>query len=191
MRSDKAPVPNPFGVEVEREGERYFIPANRLPKLIYLLLACVILGLGCWLNGEILIRLAFGETTEARVSEIRVDAPGKPERSYKYRRPWKDEGEYRKIFSHYVDVIIDGQPVPYRISVDSRRIPIEFLNVNDRVDVTFFPDDERRVAFAYKQVRTWGMAILFMALGGTMLATALPMYLAVGKPLRIDPEAEE
>lgn len=175
--------PNPEG--------GFHTPGDRFPKLIYLIFGGVVFALGLWLTGEIVLRLAFGETANARVSEIRVKAPAEPERSYKYRRPWVDNGDYRVVFSHYVDLQIDGQTEAYRISVDSRRIPIESLNVNDRIDVSYFPGDPHKVAYAHKMVRTWGIAVMVLVLGGTMLTTGIPMFLAVGKPIKIDPEADD
>lgn len=167
---------------------RVHIPGDPVPKFIYLVLSGLVLAIGLWLAGEILSRMAFGESTVARVGEIRVEQPGEPPRSYRYRPRWVDRGEYRKIFSHFVDIQIDGRPVPFRISADSRRVPIEALDVNERVRVVYFPDDPRRVAFAPGMIRTWGMALLFLSLGGTMFATALPMWLATGKPIELDPE---
>jgi hypothetical protein len=167
---------------------RIHVPGNPGPKLVYLCLSGIVLALGLWLAGEILVRLAWGESAVARVSEIRVAEPGEPMRSYRYRPRWVDRGEFRKIFSHYVDIPIDGRPVPFRISADSRRVPIEALDVNERVRVVYFPDDPHRVAYAPGMIRTWGMALLFFALGGTMFATALPLWLATGKPIELDPE---
>ena len=165
-----------------------YVPGNLVPKVIYLVLSGIVFGIGAWYAWEPLSRMLWGETTSARVAEIRIVTPGEPEQVYRYRRPYRDTRNFHTSFQHYVVIPIDGMPVLHRISVDSRFRPADGYNVNDRISVVYFPDDERRLAFAHLNPRTWGAAGLFLALGATMLATSIPMLLAVGKPITIDPE---
>lgn len=172
--------PNPEGA--------HHVPGNRIAKIIYLGLSTIVFALGCWMAGEPLYPMFFGQRAEAKVAEIRLAIPGEPEKSFKYRRPYKPHANPRAVYSHYVSVPVNGKNELFRIGLDSRRVPVEFYNVNDRVSVAYRPSDPHRIAFAYRDTRTWGLGGMFFALGGAMLATAIPMLLAVGKPIRIDPE---
>ncbi len=165
-----------------------FVPGNFIAKVVYLLFSCIVFGIGAWYAWEPLSRMLWGETVSARVAEIRVITPGEPEQVFRYRRPYRDARNFHTNFQHYVAIPIEGTPILHRISVDSRIRPADGYNVNDRINVVYFPDDEHRLAFAYLNPRTWGAAGLFLALGATMLATSIPMLLAVGKPIVIDPE---
>jgi hypothetical protein len=166
-----------------------YVPGDLVPKLVFLVLSLLLFGVGVVFVWEPLGRLLTGKTELARVAEIRVIEPGQPEIVYKYRRAYPPESNLAVTFQHYVSVSIDGQPVLYRISVDSRKAPMPDLNVNDLVNVTYDPKDKHRLAFAYTQERTWGLGGLIVGLGLLMLSTAIPMLLATGKPIAIDPDA--
>ncbi len=134
-------------------------------------------------------RLLSGQTANARVAEIRVIDPGQPDRVYKSPRRYDPEPNGAITFQHYVELHVDGHPVLYRVSVDTRKIPLPELQINEIVPVTYYRDDPRRIAFAYTQVRTWGIGGMFVGIGLVVWMTAIPMLVAVGKPIVIDPEA--
>lgn len=168
---------------------RYFVPGQLVPKLIYLALAGLVTLIGLVYLWEPVIRLVKGNTVEARVAEIHVSEPGKADVIYNYRRDYHEERNLEITFSHYVAVDVDGRETLFRISADSRKAPINFYNVNDRVRVAYFPHDPKHVAFAYEHARTWGAAGVILSVGLTMLLTAVPLVLAANKPILIDPEA--
>lgn len=177
---------------IRNEGDgQVFIPGHFVPKAIYLGLSLIVFAIAVWFAWEPLSRMWFGETTTARVSEIHVNEPGQPKRIHRYRIAYEPHKNFRVTYEHYVTINIDGRPELFRISADARRKPPDGLFVNDRVEVAYFPDDPARLAFAYGQIRTWGAAALFGALGLSMLATSIPLLWAVGKPIAIDPEAPE
>ena len=179
------------GPNSEAPEPAYHTPGKRGLKLAYLCVSAAVFAVGCWFLGEILYPLLLGVRTEARVTEIRLQVPGEPVQSIKHRRPYEDYTNYLAIYSHYVSVPVGNGFEQFRLSLDSRRAPIEFYNINDRVDVAFLPNNPRKIAYAYKDARTWGIGGMFFALGSAMLATAIPMLLAVGKPIPIDPEPPE
>jgi hypothetical protein len=178
----------PLDTPAPPENARYHVPGNVGPKILYLIASLLVFGFGWLFVWEPLGRLLFGETTQARVAEIRVVEPGQPDIVYNYRRDYEPERNLSITFQHYVAINIDGKPVLHRISVDSRKVPIPTLNYNDLVKVAYYPDDEKRLAFAYTQERTWGVGGLFMGIGGVMLMTAIPMLVTARRRILIDPE---
>lgn len=168
---------------------RVYVPGDRLPKWLYLGASLLVFGFGFLFLWEPLDRMWFGLTTEARIAEIRVVEPGQPDRVYRYRRAYPTEPNLAVTFQHYVSLNIDNRPVLFRLSVDSRKAPVTFYNVNDTVQVAYHPADPRRLAFAVANARTWGAGALITLVGLVMLATAVPMVRAIGKPIEIDPEA--
>jgi hypothetical protein len=168
---------------------RTHVPRARLPKLLYLGASVIVFGFGFLFLWEPLDRMFFGQTTEARIAEIRVAEPGQPDVVYRYRRTYPSEPNLAITFQHYVSINVDNRPVLFRLSVDSRKAPVTFYNVNDTVKVAYHPADPRRLAFALENARTWGAGALIAGVGLVMLATALPMLRAVGKPIEIDSEA--
>lgn len=168
---------------------RYYVPGQLVPKLIYLGCAILVTLMGLACMWEPTIRLIRGQVVEARIAEIHVSEPGKADIIYNYRRDYPEERNLEVTFSHYVAVAVDGREELFRISADSRKAPINFYNVNDRVRVAYYPHDPKRVAFAYEHARTWGAAGVILSVGLTMLLTAVPLVLAANKPILIDPEA--
>lgn len=182
----------PESESVSSPGEpRYYVPGGLVPKLVYLGVAVIVSLLGAAYLWEPLGRMLHGETTNARVAEIRVVEPGKSDVVYKYRRDYPPERNLAIRFQHYVSITVDGHTEPFRLSVDSRKEPINFYNINDRVRVAYYPRDPKRLAFAIEDARTWGAAGVVGSVGLVMLMTAIPLVLTVRKPILIDPEAPE
>lgn len=161
----------------------------RIPKVLYLLTGLALVAIGMIFHWEILGRIWLGEIATARISEIRVNEPGQPERIYNYRRIFAPEQNLAITFQHYVSILVDGRPERFRISVDSRRAPIEYYNVNDEVTVAYYPHDPERLAFDFRATRTWGAGAIFSMIGALILMTGVPMFLATFRPIEIDPEA--
>ena len=113
--------------------------------------------------------------------------PGEPDQVVRHRKAFKAEGNMGVHFQHWVSIENGAAPLVYRLGVDSRKIP--YANVNDRIEVVFFPDDPEEIAFAPGHARTWGIGVLYSAIGLTFLVAGIPMLWAVGKPIVIDPEA--
>lgn len=168
---------------------RTHVPGNLVPKLVYLAFAAIVTLIGFAYVWEPVARMLNGEVVEARVSEIRVIEPGKPDVVYKYRRDYPEERNLEISFQHYVSVEVDGHAELFRLSADSRKTPIRFYNVNDRVKVAYYPHDPKKVAFAIEHARTWGAAGVICGVGLAMLVTAIPLVLTARKPIVIDPEA--
>ncbi len=184
--STEAPTP---ATHADAEPVRVHVPGNLIPKLVYLGLSSLVALIGFAYLWEPLARMIHGEINEARVSEIRVIEPGKPDVVYQYRRDYPEERNLEISFQHYVSIEVDGHTEPFRLSVDSRKAPIRFCNVNDRVKVAYYPRDPKRVAFAIEHARTWGAAGVICGIGLAMLATSIPLVLTARKPIVIDPEA--
>lgn len=164
-----------------------YTPGNLIPKLVYLILSLIVCVFGLLFVWEPLGRLLLGETAEVPITEIRVTEPGKNDIVYKYRRNYEESYNLSVRFQYFVSITIDGTPTLYRVSVDSRKTIVDDYNVNDRMKVTYYPDDPERLAFAYLHARTWGIGALYGVIGFTMLITAIPMLWATGKPIEIDP----
>lgn len=186
-----APLPesSPANVAAPDTAPRTYTPGQLGPKLAYLAAGLVIFGIGVSFLWEPLGRLLFGATTEARVAEIHVVEPGRPDVIYNYRRDYPPEPNLAITFRHYVAIEIDGQPVLFRLGIDSRKAPIPYHNVNDRERVAYYPDDPRRLAFPVGRARTWGAATIFCGVGLFILVAAMPMVLVARRPIMIDPEA--
>lgn len=185
---------SPFSANAADRSEpavRTHTPGAFVPKILYLGAGLLVFGFGSIFLWEPLGRLLFGETTVARVAEIRVVEPGQPARVYKYRRDYPPERNLAITFQHYVAINLEGRLVLHRISVDTRKAPIATYNVNDLIPVVYYPDDSRRLAFAHQDARTWGAGGLFCGLGFVMMLTGIPMLLTTGRPIVIDPEADE
>lgn len=166
---------------------RTYTPGYVLQKWVYLGFGCLVFAFAFWMIWEPLGRLVLGERAEARVREIVRVEPGEADQSFLYRRTYTQETNMAVTFQHYVIVQIDGNPIRFRLGVDSRRRP--YVNVNDRVSVVYFPDDPRRIAYAPGHARTWGMATLYMVVGICFLATGIPMLLTARRAIIVDPEA--
>lgn len=160
-----------------------------LPKIAYLAFGLAVTWFGGWFLWEPLSAVWRGEIVQARVAEIRVVEPGRPDRVFRYRREYPPESNLAVTFQHYVTIMIDGHPVLHRISVDSRKTPISTYAVNDMLSVAFRRDDPRRLAFVVGDARTWGLGGLFAAIGLTIVASAVPMLFATRRPVVVDPEA--
>lgn len=166
-----------------------YTPGQLAPKLAYLFAGLAIFGLGLSFMWEPLGRLFFGHTVEARVAEIHVVEPGRPDLVYNYRRDYPPEPNLAITFRHFVAIEIEGRPVLFRLAIDSRKAPVSYHNVNDREFVAYYPDDPRRLAFPVKRARTWGAGTILCGVGLFILTAAVPMALAARRPIVIDPEA--
>ncbi len=164
-------------------------PGQLAPKLIFLAAGLFIFGLGLAFLWEPLGRLLFGQTADARVVEIHVIEPGRPDVVYNYRREYVPEPNLAITFRHYVSIETDGRPVLYRLAVDSRKAPVSYHNVNDRERVAYHPGDPDRLAFPVRRARTWGAATILCGVGLFILTAAVPMAHAARRPILIDPEA--
>jgi hypothetical protein len=183
--SEMSPTDDPSIFEYE--GRFYHVPGSFGPKLAYLLLGVAVLIVGIWFAWEPASRVLFGHTASARVVRIVKITPGAEDQVIRYRREFKNENDRSVTFQHWVEVQDRGERRILRLSVDSRVKP--YANVNDRVTVSFSKGDT--FAFETWQARTWGVAILYAFVGFVFVCLGLPMLLAVGKPIEIDPEAKE
>jgi len=171
------------------EGAHYYVPGYLPAKLAYLGIAIAVTLLGAAYLWEPFGRMIKGQVIEARIAEIRAVEPGKPDVVYKYRRDYPDERNLAIRFQHYVSIPVNGHSELFHLSADSRKAPISFYNINDRVRVAYYPGDSKRVAYAVEHARTWGAAGVIGSVGLVMLLTAIPLVLSARKPILIDPEA--
>lgn len=185
--SDTSAAPEPLAPAAQPAAVETYTFGARIPKLIYLLIGLGFCTLGMIFNWEILGRMWQGEIATGRIAEIRVIEPGQPDISYTYRRTYTPESNLNITFQHYIDLIVEGRPERFRISVDSRRAPIDYYNVNDEVKVAFYPQDPHHLAYDYAAARTWGAGAVFSLLGVIILMTGIPLLWATFKPIVIDP----
>ncbi len=181
--SDMTPTEDPSIFEYK--GTLYHVPRSLPVKILNLLTGLLILGFGFSFLWEPGGRFLFGNTAEGRVVRVVKSIPGKEDISYRYRREYEPERDRAITFKHFVEVLRGGETRVMQIGVNSRVSPV--LNVNDRVRVSFYDDDE----YAYETwaLRSWGIGILYIIVGLSFAGFGLPMLLAVGKPIEIDPEA--
>lgn len=169
----------------EVDGEFYHRPSGFWVKLIYLLAGLAVLGAGISFLWEPAGRIFFGNQAEGRIVRIEVDVPGGENRVYRYRREYEEERDRAITFRHYVSVPWEGRDRVMRLGVDSRVEP--YANVNDLIDVSFYDEDE--YAYATWHARSWGIGALYTVVGLCFVGTGIPMLLAVGRPIKLDPEA--
>ncbi len=169
------------------DGYWYHYPHLFLPKLFFLIASLALLVIGALAIWPPLSRLAFGEREIARVVYIERKDPGKDSEIIRYRK-LIPEGGYDTVFHYAVDIPVPEQ-TPHRaeLAIGSRRNA--FANVNDNFEVIYFPGEE--MVYQLYEHRTWAFGIAFLFIGGVFTACAVPTLLAVGKPIRIDPEARE
>lgn len=184
-----SPETNPATRSANEPEPLTYTPGQLGPKLVFLAVGLFIFGLGLSFMWEPLSRMFFGQTTEARVAEIHVVEPGRPDVVYNYRRDYAPEPNLAITFRHYVSIDIDGRPVLFRLAVDSRKAPVKYHNVNDREVVAYYPDDPKRLAFPVQRARTWGAATILCGVGLFILTAAVPMAFVARRPIVIDPEA--
>ena len=168
-------------------GDWVHVPGHRLAKLLYLIFSLIVFLFGCWLLWEPLSRLFFGEKATARVVRIERFEPGKETKVIRFRQKIP-EGEHETVFRYTVSVpTAEGASKEMQLGVGSRRNVI--ANINDKFPVIYFEEDD----YVYGQFhhRTWAFGVSVCFLGLVTLLCAIPTYLAVGKPIIIDPEAEE
>lgn len=182
-----SPVPTP--VPATAPAPRTHTPGDLGPKLAFLAAGLGIFAVGFVYLWEPLGRILFGETADVRVAEIRVVEPGRPVVVYNYRREYPPESNLAITFQHHVAIPVNGRTELFRLSVDSRKAPVSFHNVNDPVRVAYYLDDPRRLAFAVGSARTWGAATILCGVGLVILVAAIPMAFAARRPIVIDPEA--
>lgn len=171
----------------EHEGTLYHIPGSYGVKLAYLIVGCCVLGIGLWFAWEPASRVMFGVTTEARVVRIVKVTPGGEDKVIRYRLEFANERDRSVSFQHFVEVDSKGERKVMQLGVNSRVKP--YANINDRLTVSFYP--RGGYAFETWAARTWGIAILYIANGLIFVGLGVPMFLAVGRPIEIDPEAKE
>lgn len=165
--------------------KRYHVPRTPAVKIATIIMGILITLFAIFFARDPLGRMLFGETAEARIVRIVKHIPGGEDEVYRYRREFEDERDRSISFQHYAQVNHNGDQLVFRLGVDSRVKP--YVNVNDRLTISFYPDDE--IAFAVYHLRSWGMALLYGVIGLIYIAMGIPMLLAVGKPIEIDPEA--
>ncbi|MBC2607066.1 hypothetical protein [Pelagicoccus albus] len=170
-----------------QDGYWYHYPHLFWPKLAFLIASLALLGIGGLTIWPPLSRLAFGEREIARVVFIERIDPAKDPEIIRYRKSIPEAG-YDTIFHYTVEIATPGQ-TPHRaeLAIGSRRNA--FANVNDSFEVIFFPGE--KMVYQLYEHRTWAFGIAFLFIGGIFTACAVPTLLAVGKPIRIDPEARE
>lgn len=169
----------------EHEGSLYHVPGGFGIKLAYVLMGFLLLALGVWFCWEPAGRLLFGQSAEARVIKIVKVTPGMEDITFRYRHEFPGERDRSISFQHFVSVPTAQGEKTLRLGVDSRVKP--YANVNDRMRVAFFPNDT--YAFNVWQIRSWGIGILYAVIGLAFVGMGIPMLVAVGKPILIDPEA--
>jgi hypothetical protein len=171
----------------EHEGKLYHIPGSYAVKLAYLIVGIGVLGIGLGFAWPPASRILFGITTKAQVTRIVQITPGAEARVFYYRHEFPHEHDRSVMFQHFVEVENNGERKVMQLGVDSRVAP--YANINDRLTVSFRPGD--RYAIETWATRTWGVAILYLSIGLIFSGLGIPMFLAVGRPIEIDPEAKD
>ncbi len=166
------------------EGRLYHVPRSFAIKLAYLLLGLAVMALGLWFLKDPALAVWLGSVGEGRVVRIVKSIPGAEDQTIRYRRNFPEERDRSITFRHFVEVRENGSPRVLRLGVDSRVKP--YANINDRLQVCHIPGAE--VAFQVWHIRTWGIGILYAVIGLAFLGMGIPMLLAVGKPIAIDPD---
>ena len=167
------------------EGRLYHVPRSFRMKLAYLLVGVGVFCLGLWFLKDPALAVLLGSVGEGRVVRIVKTVPGAEDQTVRHRRTFTDERDRSITFRHFVEVRENGSPRVLRLSVDSRVKP--YANINDRLQVCSRPGGD--IAFQVWHIRTWGIGILYAVIGITFLGMGIPMLLAVGKPILIDPDA--
>lgn len=167
------------------EGRLYHVPRSFGMKLAYLIVGAAVFALGLWFLKDPALAVLLGSVGEGRIVRIVKTVPGAEDQTIRHRRTFTDERDRSITFRHYVEVRENGSPRVLRLSVDSRVKP--YANINDRLQVCHRPG--RDIAFQAWHIRTWGIGILYAVVGTTFLGIGIPMLLAVGKPILIDPDA--
>jgi hypothetical protein len=166
------------------DGKLVHIPDNAGPKLGFVVFALLVFAFGVWTIWDPAARLLFGERAVGRVSEIIRSEPGSPPQVIRYRQPIA-EGTDNTRFQYWVTVPdADGEERVLRLGVGSLRSA--YANINDEFTVIFSTADD--IAYGLLHHRTWAFGVGFLFVGCLLLLVAVPTYLAVGKPIEIDPE---
>ncbi len=182
-REDLIPTDDPSIFSYE--GRLYHVPRSFRMKLAYLLFGAAVLALGVWFLKDPALAALVGSIDEGRIVRIVKAVPGGEDQTVRHRRNFHEERDRSITFRHFVEVRENGLPRALRLSVDSRVKP--YANINDRFQVSHRPGAE--IAFQVWHIRTWGIGILYVVIGIAFLGMGIPMLLAVGKPILIDPDA--
>ena len=169
----------------EEGGRRFHVPGSFTLKAIFLAFGLGVFSIGLLFLWDPVGRLLFGQTASARVVAIVKKTPGTGDVTYRYRRQFPRERDRSITFQHFVSVRHNGEQRILRLGVDSRVEP--YANINDRITICFYPEDD--YAFAKYHLRSYGMGVLYFAVGLAFVGSGIPMLLAVGRPIEIDPEA--
>lgn len=167
------------------EGRLYHVPRSFRMKLAYVLVGAGVFALGLWFLKDPALAVLLGSAGEGRIVRIVKSVPGAEDQTIRHRRTFTEERDRSITFRHFVEVRENGSPRVLRLSVDSRVKP--YANINDRLQVCSRPGGE--IAFQAWHIRTWGIGILYAVVGLAFLGMGIPMLLAVGKPILIDPDA--
>jgi hypothetical protein len=169
------------------QPNQVYVPGWFWPKLAFFLFALLVFTFGVVLLWPPMSRLLVGEVERGRIVRLVVTQPGAEDQIYRYRREFDEQGQ-AVIFQHYIAVEReDGTQQIMRMGVDSRKLP--YANVNDEVKVAFFKGDD--YAFGVHHHRTWAFGAAYTVVGLVFLVCGIPMLLAVGKPIEVDPENPE
>ncbi|MBK1879739.1 hypothetical protein [Pelagicoccus mobilis] len=169
------------------DGHWYHYPDKGGPKLVFLIASILIVLLGFWLSWDPGVRWLFGERETARITRIVMEEPGIDPVIFRYRKTIP-EGDHLTYFSYTASIEEeDGSTKDFQLAVGSRRTA--FSNVNDLVEIIYFEGESH--AYELLEHRTWSFGLGFLCIGTVLTACAIPTLLAVGRPIRIDPESQE
>ena len=178
---------NDPSIHQSADGRWYHTPRSFGPKLAFLIGSLLVVALGTWIVWDPLMALVAGERGAARVVQITRFEPGQEPRRIRHRQTIP-EGTHHTRFDYTVEVITaEGDVRTLRLAVGSARVA--YANINDEFEVIFREGAEH--AYGLHHHRTWAFGIGFLFVGGVLTLCAVPTLLAVGKPIEIDPEAEQ
>lgn len=178
---------NDSTIRQESDGNWYHYPSHGRAKLALVIASFVVLIAGGIIIRDPMGRLLFGNKAEARVTQVIRKEPGEPDELIRYRKKIEEGSHLTKFFYELAVDEDDGSQRELKLAVASLGKP--FLNVNDTPTVIYYDDDD--IAFELYEQRTWAFGVGFLFAGLVMLVCTIPMYIAAGKPILIDPESSD
>ena len=164
-----------------------YIPGYLIPKILYVVLGCLIFAVGFGYIWEPLGRCLYGRIADATVVRIVKVQPGVADVSYTFRQDFAEERDPVVVFEHYVTVSQQGRKTVLQIGIDSHRQPN--YNINDRVHVCYYPGET--IAFDVWNARSWGIGILVATIGLITIISGLFLVVNANRPIVLDHESEE